>query len=208
MYRKMILNAIDTFSSKKNQLENNLCYMRQNGMTCFATKSPEIAREFVANMDIVSGIDLSRMLEETLRDYNFYVEQAYNGEEYVIQFKSSRGKWYVIFDSLALDDEDTRIESVATVIEKIDKLTKLLRNEAVAITYLENDKPYILYTSLAGYKIASWLHSTSKDEIQKVKDYFEKVEDVGELFLPDMCFPPHNYKRINILDIEDFEVVD
>lgn len=212
MTKEMIKEIVSSFSSTKKQLEGNLCYMRVEGgireVSCLATKSIEIAREFVDNMEVVGGVDLESMLTETICEYNRYMEEAYNDEDYVIQFISYKQNWVVSVSRLTLEDEDVQVEPVAKLIKDLNKLTKKLQKEKVRITYFENDKPQVFHTSLAGYVLGRWVNSGAGSEVQRVQRHFEEVADLGVLVFPAIDFPYPTYRHINLLDIVEARVVD
>lgn len=212
MNKEVILEVIAPFSSTKKHLQGNLCYMRvEEGIreiSCLATQSMEIAKEFVDNMEVVAGVDLTPMLTEALYEYNRCMEESYNGEEYVIQFITHKQSWLVSVERLILEDEDTKVEPVAKLIKDLNKLTKKLRKEKVLITYLENDKPQVFRTSLAGYVLGRWVNNGSGSDVQRVQRYFEEVSDLGVLVLPAIDFPYPTYRHINILDVLEARVVD
>lgn len=206
--KQAIFKLAKQYESPESLLTKDICVVRErswNGDNVYlATKNIEGAEKFLNEVDGLSSIEYSSVLNEYTRGR---VNKKVSSDR-VISFRLILGHWCAKVENLDTTDIDIQIVSLIEVVKVYEDIVNKLKSNEVLILYKRAEGYKVIHTSLNQLTISKWLNTSSLYEVMQVIKRFDNPNNIAEIVVPNLDTMELSYERINVLDILKIELLD
>lgn len=206
--KQAIFKLAKQYESPESLLTKDICVVREhswNGDNVYlATKNIELAEKFLNEVDGLSSIEYSGVLNEYTRGR---VNKKVSSDR-VISFRSVLGQWCAKFEKLDTSDRATQVTSLIELNQLYEDVTNKLKANEVLILYKRTETYKVIHTSLNRLTISKWLNTSSLYEVMQVIKRFDNPNNIAEIVVPNIDAMEPSYERINLMDILKIELLD